>query len=247
MPDSTAPHRVIKLFYSYSHNDEALRVELVKHLYLLRRQGIISDWHDRMIEAGDEWKREIDVHLEMAQIILLLVSADFLASDYCYEVEMTRAMERHKKGEARVIPIILRPVDWTGAPFAGLEALPKDAKPVTSWRDRDKAFENIAKGIRRVVEALNSNGSINSDDILKSTTLSREGLFFTRIINPQERGAGNIVSTIWLKALGSTQYFVDGIRIQSASPRGIYGASAGVAIPPAAEYRFACANQTDRT
>lgn len=147
----------IEVFYSYSHQDENLRNELVKHLSSLKRQGIVSDWHDRMIEAGDEWRRQIDSHLETAEIILLLVSADFLASDYCYEIEMKRALERHEKGEARVIPIILRRVDWTSAPFAKLQALPKDAKPVTSWADRDEAFENIAKSIRRVVESLQAN------------------------------------------------------------------------------------------
>src|SRR5436305_14218404 len=100
----------VNVFISYAHEDELLRQQLDTHLSLLRRQELISDWHDRQILAGDDWRRDIDQHLETASIILLLISPDFLASDYCYEIEMQRALERHKLGEARVIPIILRPV-----------------------------------------------------------------------------------------------------------------------------------------
>ena len=123
----------VTLFYSYAHEDEALRDELENHLSLLRRQGIISSWYDRQIVPGTDWSREIDVHLNAASIILLLISPDFLASDYCYSVELDRAMARHRDGEAHVIPIILRPVDWQGAPFASLQGLPRDMKPVTTW------------------------------------------------------------------------------------------------------------------
>lgn len=144
----------VKLFYSYSHQDEDLREELVNHLSLLKRQGIISEWHDRMIEAGGEWKQEIDRNLQTAQIILLLVSADFMASDYSYEVEMAEALKRHEAGEAHVVPILLRPVLFEGAPFAKFQMLPTNAKPVTKWENRDEAFENIAKGIRRLIFSL---------------------------------------------------------------------------------------------
>ena len=109
---------------------------------------------DRKIGAGKEWENEIDKHLNAADIILLLISSDFLASDYCYDVEVQTAMKRHDAGEARVIPIILRPVDWSGAPFSRLQALPKDAKPVTDWPNRDQAFLNVAQGIRAAVEEL---------------------------------------------------------------------------------------------
>src|SRR6516165_5669862 len=102
----------LTLFYSYSHEDEILRDQLEKHLRHLQRQGLISAWHDRQILAGETWEHEIDRHLEMASIILLLISPDFLGSDYCYENEMQRALERHERGEARVIPLILRPCDW---------------------------------------------------------------------------------------------------------------------------------------
>jgi tetratricopeptide (TPR) repeat protein len=148
----------VEIFYSYSHKDEKLRERLEKHLSILRREGVISGWTDRKITGGNEWAGEIDEHLESARIILLLISADFLASDYCYDKEMMRAMERHNSGEAVVIPVILRDVDWSGAPFGKLQGLPKDAKPVTLWANRDKAFKNVAVGIRKVVEELRAGG-----------------------------------------------------------------------------------------
>ncbi|MEI7870090.1 MAG: TIR domain-containing protein [Candidatus Methylumidiphilus sp.] len=152
----------LEVFFSYAHEDEALRDELAKHLSLLKRQGVISEWHDREITAGSQWKDQIDGHLESASIILLLVSADFLNSDYCYDIEMNRALERDARGEACVIPIILRPVDWQGAPFGRLQCLPKDAEPVTSWPNRDEAFLDIAKGIRKAALAMNNATSRHS-------------------------------------------------------------------------------------
>ena len=179
----TAP---VDVFYSYAREDEELRDELKKHLTLLKRQGLINDWHDRLIEAGGNWEQEISAHLNTAQIILLLISANFIASDYCYGVEMERALERHNNGEARVIPIILRPVDLEGSPFRSLQALPKDAKPVTKWDDRHEAFENIAQGIREVIsnfstparsqnsgDGLNQNDSTGTDDVSTALTGAR--------------------------------------------------------------------------
>ena len=157
MPDAsgTSSHtRALKVFFAYSHKDEALRDELEKHLAILNKSGTIASWHDRRISGGTEWDGEIDEYLNRADIILLLVSADFLASTYCYDREMKRAVERHELGEARVIPIALRHCDWQGAPFAKLQGLPRDMKPVTSWADRDEAFKDIAVGIRKVAEEL---------------------------------------------------------------------------------------------
>lgn len=142
----------IEIFYSYAHEDEKLRNELEKALSILKRQGVISEWHDRKITPGTEWKSEIDEHLDNAQVILLLVSADFLASDYSYCKEMIRALERHDADEACVIPIILRPVAWEGAPFGRLQALPTDAKPVTEWDNFDAALKNIAEGIQAAIK-----------------------------------------------------------------------------------------------
>ncbi|MDE0043590.1 MAG: TIR domain-containing protein, partial [Candidatus Poribacteria bacterium] len=145
----------MEIFCAYSHEDEELREKLGKHLAPLRRQGIITDWYDRKISAGKEWKGEIDEHLNAARVILLLVSSDFIDSDYCYDVELRRALEMHKAGEARVIPIILRPVDWQILQFANLLALPKDGRAVTLWENQDEAFTDVAKGIAKVVEELN--------------------------------------------------------------------------------------------
>ncbi|MFN0119637.1 MAG: toll/interleukin-1 receptor domain-containing protein [Blastocatellia bacterium] len=144
----------VELFYSYAHKDEEFREELVRHLALLKRSGMIRAWHDRNIEAGTEWAGQIDQHLNSARVILLLVSSNFLASDYCYDIELKRAMERQEAREARVIPIILKPCDWTTAPFGKLQALPREGKPITKWDDRDEAFLDVAQGIRRVIQSL---------------------------------------------------------------------------------------------
>lgn len=142
----------LEVFFSYAHEDEELLGKLNNHLSLLRRQAHIAQWNDREMEAGADWKKEIDEHINSAQIILLLVSDAFIASDYCYGVEMERALERHANGEARVIPIILSPVDWETSPLNVLKALPKDGKAVTTWENRDEAFKDIAQGIRKVIE-----------------------------------------------------------------------------------------------
>lgn len=170
----------IKVFYCYAREDKGLRASLEKHLGNLKRQELITGWSDRDIDAGKEWAKEIDCNLNTANIILLLISPDFMHSEYCYSIEMTHALERHKNGTARVIPIILRPVEYEGAPFSRLQALPTDAVPVTDrkWRTRDEAFRDIAQGIRKVVNELLSeqyvyNGNIHFyreqyDDALKA-------------------------------------------------------------------------------
>jgi serine/threonine protein kinase len=149
------PTKGIKLFFSYSRKDEKLRRELAKRLTLMKRNGLITDWYDCNIDAGADWKREMDIHLNGADIILLLVSPDFIDSDYCYDLEMARALERHEVGEATVIPIILRPASWKETPFGKLKALPEGEKAVTIWSNRDEAFLQIAEGIQKVVEKLN--------------------------------------------------------------------------------------------
>lgn len=141
------------IFFSYSHKDEALRDKLETHLSMLKRQGFIEAWHDRRITPGDVLDKAIGVHLERADIVLLLVSPDFLASDYCYEKEMTRALERHEAGACRVIPVILRPCDWKDAPFGKLLAAPKDGKPITRWPDIDEAFLDVTQAIKSALSA----------------------------------------------------------------------------------------------
>lgn len=147
-------------FMSYSHVDEDLRNELEKHLAALKRQGAITTWHDRRIAPGDELRGQISDQLDSADIILLLVSADFIASDYCYDVEMSRALERHHRGEARIIPVILRPCDWQATPFGGLMAIPEDGKPVIKHATLDDGFLEVAQAIRRVADAADTESPV---------------------------------------------------------------------------------------
>jgi hypothetical protein len=146
----------VSVFFSYSHKDEALKNQLLTHLKGLERGGVIGVWHDRKITAGHDWATEIDSHLKEAKIILLLISANFIASDYCSGIELQQAMRRHSRKSARVIPIILRPCDWKIMPLSRLQALPTDGKPITRWTNRDAAFTEVAQGIRRAVEELNA-------------------------------------------------------------------------------------------
>jgi hypothetical protein len=143
------------LFFSYSHADEEQRNQLEKQLMILRRQGVLETWHDRKIGAGNEWKGAIGSHLENDDIILLLISPDFLASDYCYDVEMLRAIERHDSGEAIVIPVFLRPCLWQGAPFGKIQGVPRDARPITKWPNPDEAMLDVATGIKEAAESIN--------------------------------------------------------------------------------------------
>lgn len=151
---STGAKTPIEIFLSYSHRDEALKDELAVHLTSLSRERLVSVWHDRRIGLGEDWRGAIDAHLEKAGIILLLVSPDFMASDYCHDVEASRAMERLARGQALVIPILLRPTDWSHAPFARLQALPRNMVPVKSWRDRDEAWLDVVTGLRAAIGKL---------------------------------------------------------------------------------------------
>jgi len=144
----------LRLFISYCHKDVSLRVTLGDHLAALQREGVIETWHDRLISAGQEWAGEIKAELEAADIILCLVSAGFLASPYCQDKELKRALERHGAGEALVIPVILKPSDWSSSALGPLQALPANAKPVTKWSNRDEAFTSVAQGIRQAARKL---------------------------------------------------------------------------------------------
>lgn len=148
--------KVVTVFYSYasSTRDEGLRTQLETHLAGLQHSGLIEGWSRREIVAGKEEQQEIDKHLEAASVILLLISPDFIASDYCYGAEMLRAMERHQAGSVRVIPILLRPVHLENEPFTQLATLPKNKQPVSMWRNRDAAFAEIARDISASIKEL---------------------------------------------------------------------------------------------
>lgn len=143
-----------RVFMSYSHIDEELRDQLEVQLAMLRRQGLVDVWHDRRLLPGDHLDWTINEELNQADIILLLVSPDFLASDYCYKIEKARALERHREGSARLISVILRPCDWAYTELQEFLVTPKDGKPVTQWADRDEALLNVAQAIRRAIEKL---------------------------------------------------------------------------------------------
>ena len=144
-----------RVFISYAHDDEEDFAELLKHLAMLRRQGVLSVWHDRYITAGEAFDGVIAEELEAADIILLMVSVNFLASSYCYDIEMKRAMERHDAGDARVIPIVIKPCDnWESAPFGGLNAAPPGGKPIQDFPSKDHGFTQVTRMIREAAEQL---------------------------------------------------------------------------------------------
>jgi TIR domain len=146
--------RPLEIFFSYAHEDEDLMNDVRRQLIVYERNGRILKWHDRMIPPGTEWRDRIDFRLEAAQVVLLFMSPHFIESRYCYEVEGEAALRRHEAGEARVVPIILRPCAWEATPFGALQALPANAKPISRWIDRDEACLAAARGVMRVVDEL---------------------------------------------------------------------------------------------
>jgi len=136
------------VFISYSHKDEEYKDALLEHMASLRRTGEVEEWHDRKIEPGKNWKNEISQHLHNSTIIIFLISASFINSDYCVEVEAKTAFEKHLKGEALLIPIVIRPTHWNDSEFANIQSLPKDSKPVTTWENADMAWLDVVQGIK---------------------------------------------------------------------------------------------------
>jgi hypothetical protein len=147
----------IEIFFSYSHKDERLMDVVRRQLILYDRRHVIEKWHDRKILPGQDSTKVIDERLMRAKIILLFVSPHFIESKYCYNVEMKEALRRHQAGEAVVVPIILRPCAWQDSPFGQLEALPRNGKAITKWRNRDEASLDVAEGIMRVVHKMSGN------------------------------------------------------------------------------------------
>ncbi|TKB71706.1 MAG: TIR domain-containing protein [Nitrospira sp.] len=149
----------VDLFYSYAHEDKSLRDELAGHLKIMERRGVIRSWHDGCLTPGQKWDDEINAQLQAADLVLLLVSTDFINSDYIWGHELDVAMKRHANGKISLVPVMLRAVDITGAPFADLQGLPTDRRPVTSWPNRDEAWTDVAKGIRKTVELIQAKWS----------------------------------------------------------------------------------------
>ncbi|MEI2743451.1 MAG: toll/interleukin-1 receptor domain-containing protein [Candidatus Competibacter sp.] len=166
---------MIRVFISYSHVDESYRNELDKHLKSLQRQEIVEVWHDRRIMSGEEWADSIDTQLNQSDIILLLISSDFIASNYCYDIEMKFAISRHESGESTIIPVILRPCDWTDLPFGRFQAATKDGKPVIKYPSFDDAFLEITQNIKAVSKKIiNERKDSNKNKIKLAVTNNNE-------------------------------------------------------------------------
>ncbi|MER9629426.1 toll/interleukin-1 receptor domain-containing protein [Mesorhizobium sp. M0296] len=146
--DTRAKPRALQAFISYSHTDDGLKADLLKHLMPLSRLGIVEAWHDGRIKSGEKWAEAIRSHLDSADIIVLLVSVDFINSDYCNEIELKRAMERDASGSAVVVPVIARNCLWHDEIFGSLKATPKDGKSITSIENLDDALTEVAKAIK---------------------------------------------------------------------------------------------------
>jgi hypothetical protein len=155
----------IKIFISYSHHDEEYREKLEKALSPLKRLKKIEIWDDRQILAGQDWQDQINVNLQKAHIILLLISDNFIASDFCYSNELQNAIEKHQQKKALVIPVIIKPCDFSDLEFARIQALPNDAKPLSTWDNQDVAIQNVVQSIKKAINALlnTADGSIHFD------------------------------------------------------------------------------------
>lgn len=165
-----------RVFFSYSHSDANFRDELEKHLKILQRRGLIEIWNDKMIPAGEELDSSISVELERADVILLLISVDFINSNYCYDIELKRALERHDEKEAIVIPVILRPCAWQKLSFGKLKALPKDGHPVVKHSTLDDAFLDITNGIENAIDKISKTKNLvsNQNDSFLAQTMNYE-------------------------------------------------------------------------
>jgi hypothetical protein len=166
-----------KVFISYSHKDELHREDLDEHLAMLQRSNVISVWHDRKLTAGDDWKQNIDENLEAADIILFLVSPSFLASPYCYDVEVKKAMEKHDEGSAKIISIILRPCDWMACDFSRFQAVPKDALAITLWPNKDSAWLDAINGIKNYISSFTPTIILQSGLVKESATIISKEVF----------------------------------------------------------------------
>lgn len=150
------PPRSLRIFLSYAREDEEMKQRLHVFLAPLRRSGRVAVWHDSEILPGEEWDTAIKTEIAQADLILLLVSPDFLASDYIWQHEISKAMERHERKEASVVPVFLRPCDWQDMPFARVQGLPINTRSVTQYENADEAYLEIVQGIRRILETWGS-------------------------------------------------------------------------------------------
>lgn len=144
----------LKLFVSYSHKDEAFREDLETHFTMLMRQGKISVWNDRKILPGGNIDNNIDIHLADSDIVIFLISPDFIRSEYCFSKELSDALDLHEEGRVQVVPIIIRPCDWMEAPFARLRVLPKDGLAITKWAPQEDGWLDVIGGLKPLIDSL---------------------------------------------------------------------------------------------
>ena len=144
----------------------------------MEREELIVQWYDRKISAGKDFKQEILLHIDTSDILLALISPSFMSSDYCNDIELRRALDKHIFGEIRVIPIILRPVNWQKTPLGELQALPRNGKPIIKWKPTDDGWKSVAEGIRQVVEELQAARPALNTQI--SSYLEKKGLNLSR-------------------------------------------------------------------
>ncbi len=183
----------MKIFLSYAHEDERYKEKLQVSLAVLKNKGLIEVWDDRQLMGGQEWDATIKKALDDADIVLLLVSPDFLASSYIFDVEVKLAMEEHRAKTVRVIPIIVRPCLWKETEFVQLQAFPKNAKPISSWNDEDEAFFDIAKNIEEIVSPGESTAGASNTDTNNTSTPPSQGTndLLTEAIDLVEVGETN--------------------------------------------------------
>jgi hypothetical protein len=163
----------LSLFLSYAHVDAEIARTLRKHLAPLRHEGIVNDWQDRDLRPGEHWDDEISAQLESADIVVALISADFVASEYAYGREVRRALELHRSGELALLPVIARDYLWQNLPIAALQALPDGARPITSWSDPDAAYVSVVRGIESAARFRLEAGTSLVDDWLTSRLIRR--------------------------------------------------------------------------
>lgn len=155
---------LLSLVFSYAHKDEEMLRELRNHLKSLEHRRLIKSWVDRDIDSGTDYRSEIAVEFNSADIVLLLISSDFIASEYCYGTEMKIALQREEKEATVVIPVILRPCAWQELPFGKLLAVPKDGTPIVNYTNRDDAYLEVVEAVEKVALKLAGKASPNSDD-----------------------------------------------------------------------------------
>jgi hypothetical protein len=202
----------VEIFCSYSHKDETLREKFDPIVKNLQRHNEVQVWHDRKIAAGSEWADEIDKHLNSADIVVLLVSSDFLASDYCYEKEMGRALEREAKSEVVIVPVLVRPCDWQDAPFGRLQVIPKGEKAITAWKNRDEAWTQVSLALKSTIRSVLSK---KAERLKQQIKHENPGVDLLGALRRQGDFEGSEAKAIYAKILSDAQ--LPEARIESLS------------------------------